>query len=95
MIQKIPVTQYFKKENDILVDLREKTIFSFGTLHGAVNIPMSEIDKLYALPYDKNIVLFCQHGDYSAEIAQLLSDNGFHVTDLTGGYMEWLLHCAK
>ena len=72
MIQKIPITDYHKQDDDILIDLRDNTVFSFGTLTGAVNIPMNDIEKLYALPKDKRIVLFCQQGDYSAEIAELL-----------------------
>ncbi|MBQ1658799.1 MAG: rhodanese-like domain-containing protein [Clostridia bacterium] len=94
MIQKIPITDYHKQDDDILIDLRDNTVFSFGTLTGAVNIPMNDIEKLYALPKDKRIVLFCQQGDYSAEIAELLSDNDYNVADLTGGYREWLVSCA-
>ena len=91
MIQKIPITDYHPQDNDILVDLRDRTVFSFGTLTGAVNIPMDAIEKLYTLPKDKRIVLFCQKGDYSAEIAELLSDNDYEVADLTGGYRAWLV----
>lgn len=94
MIQKISITDYHKQDDDILIDLRDNTVFSFGTLTGAVNIPMNDIEKLYALPKDKRIVLFCQQGDYSAEIAELLSDNDYNVADLTGGYREWLVSCA-
>ena len=94
MIQKIPITDYHKQDDDILIDLRDNTVFSFGTMTGAVNIPMNDIEKLYALPKDKRIVLFCQQGDYSAEIAELLSDNDYNVADLTGGYREWLVSCA-
>ncbi len=95
MIQKIHITDYKKSENDVLVDLRDKTLFSFGTIGGAVNIPSDEIGKLYDLPKEKRIVLFCQIGDYSAEIAELLSDNGYQVADLEGGYREWLADCMK
>lgn len=91
MIHKIPIIAYQKGEHDILVDLREETVYHFGTLPQAINISVNEIEKLYALPKDRHIVLFCQQGDYSAEIAELLSDNGYEVTDLTGGYREWLV----
>lgn len=91
MMEKLPITVYEKQENDLLIDLRDKTVFTFGTLPEAVNIPMDEIGKLYALPKDKRIVLFCQQGDYSAEIAELLHDNGYQVLDLTGGYRAWIV----
>ena len=54
------------------------------------NIPMENIEKLHSLPKEKRIVLFCQKGDYSAEIAELLDDNGYTVVDLTGGYRDWI-----
>ena len=91
MIGKKPITEYEKQENDLLIDLRDRTVFAFGTLPEAENIPMDEIGKLYSLPRDKRIVLFCQQGDLSEEIAELLDDNGYQVLDLTGGYREWIV----
>ena len=91
MIGKKPITEYEKQENDLLIDLRDRTVFAFGTLPEAENIPMYEIGKLYSLPRDKRIVLFCQQGDLSEEIAELLDDNGYQVLDLTGGYREWIV----
>ncbi len=91
MIGKKPITEYEKQENDLLIDLRDRTVFAFGTLPEAENIPMDEIGKLYSLPRDKRIVLFCQQGDLSREIAELLDDNGYQVLDLTGGYREWIV----
>lgn len=90
MIKSIPITEYEKAEDDILVDLRDKQLFRDETLPGAINIPMNEISALYSLPKNKRIVLFCQHGDYSKEIAQLLSDNGYDTADLAGGWLKWL-----
>ncbi len=86
----IPITEYEKAENDILVDLRDKTLFNAETLPGAINIPMNDIAAFYSLPKDKRIVLFCQHGDYSREIALLMSDNGYQTADLEGGWLRWL-----
>lgn len=95
MIEKIPASEYNICENDVLVDLRDYDLFSFGTIEGAINIPADKIDELYSLPEDKRIVLFCQTGDFSSKIAQLLSENGYNVADLTGGYREWLVSCMK
>lgn len=90
MIIKIPITEYKKQKNDILIDLRDKAVYDFGSINDAVNIPMENIEKLYSLPKEKRIVLFCQKGDYSAEIAELLDDNGYTAVDLTGGYRDWI-----
>ena len=90
MINKINITDYVKENNDILVDLRSPGKYSFGTLEGAVNIPFDDTDKLFSLPYDKRIVLFCQIGRFSSEIAELLSDIGYETVDLEGGYIRYL-----
>jgi len=90
MTEIIPIEQYHITDNDILIDLRDSRSFSFGSLNGAVNISFDEIEKLYALPQDKRIVLFCQSGDYSSEIAELLSDNGYDTVDLEGGWRRYI-----
>lgn len=92
MITKINICEYLNQKNqeDILVDLRDQRLYQLGTIEGAVNIPVENIMKLYQLPKDKTICLFCQTGDYSAEIAELLSDIGYHIYDLSGGYREYL-----
>ncbi len=92
MISKQNICEYIKQHNDddILVDLRSRELYNFGTIDSAVNIPMENITELYALPKDRKIYLFCQVGDYSAEIAELLSDAGYDVCDLTGGYREYM-----
>ena len=91
MINKIKITDYLKESNDILVDLRSPEKYSLGTLEGAVNISFDDLDKLFSLPYDKRIVLFCQIGRYSSEIAELLSDNGYETVDLEGGYIRYII----
>ena len=79
-----------RKEDDILVDVREKTLFDFGTIPGAVNIPLDNIKELYSLPKEQNIYVFCQAGDISGEIVELLSDAGYTAFNLTGGYRRYL-----
>ena len=90
MTEKIDIKDYRITDQDILVDLRDRTVFNFGTIPGAVNIPVDEIDKLYLLPQSKRIVLFCQKGEISSDIADLLDENGFKTAELLGGYREYL-----
>ena len=92
MMQEINILDYIKirSHDDVLVDLRSKIMYEFGTIPGAVNIPIEHIKELYRLPKDKNIYLFCQAGEISGEFAELLSDNGYNAHNLTGGYREYL-----
>ena len=52
----------------VLVDVREAKEFAAGTIKGAVNVPMSELEKkLATLPKDKPIVFICGTGARSGE----------------------------
>ena len=92
MIREMNIWEYMKSRsgNDILVDIRDKTMFGFGSISGAVNIPVDNIKELYKLPKEKDIYIFCQAGEISGEIAELLSDAGYNACNLTGGYREYL-----
>ena len=82
-------------ENDILIDIRDEGTFAFGTIPGAVNIPMSRIQELYDLPTDRDIYVFCQAGEVSGEMVELLTDNGCNAFNLTGGYRKYLRQSAR
>ena len=70
-----------------LVDLREADEFIISTVSGAVNIPFSEIGRrLYAIPKDKPVLLFCREGDWSSEVLELLTDAGYDAYHIIGGY---------
>lgn len=86
------ICEYIKdrKDGDILVDLRSETMYAFGSIPGAINIPVERIGELYGLPEDKPIYLFCQVGEISGQFAELLSDAGYDACNLTGGYREYL-----
>ena len=92
MMSEMDICEYLatRKKDDVLVDVRDKAFFDFGTIEGAVNIPINDIKKLYELPKERNIYLFCQAGDISGEMAELLSDAGYNACNLTGGYRKYL-----
>ena len=92
MINEINICEYMKSrtDGDVLVDIREKRLYEFGSLPRAVNIPIDEIRLLYSLPKDKAIYVFCQAGEVSGEIVEILSDAGYTAYNLTGGCREYL-----
>ncbi len=92
MMREVNICEYLKQRHggDILVDLRSEVMYSFGTISGAVNIPVERIEKLYELPKDKTVCLFCQVGEISGQFARLLSDAGYDTCDLSGGYREYI-----
>lgn len=98
MIHEIPIQDYLTRCSSapggaesagVLVDARDPEMYARGTIPGALNIPLDSIRQLYHLPKDKNIYIFCQTGEVSREMAELLSDAGYQAWNLTGGYREY------
>tara|TARA_B100000965_G_scaffold331894_1_gene296224 strand:+ start:609 stop:926 length:318 start_codon:yes stop_codon:yes gene_type:complete len=74
-----------------LVDVRESWEFSICKIEGAVNINMSDSEKLLNdLNSDDEIVTICHHGMRSFQVATFLESNGFNnVINLDGGIDLW------
>lgn len=92
MAQEIDILEYLshRGEGDILVDMRDEWLYRTHTIPGAVNIPLKDIRKLYALPKDRDIYVFCQAGENSIQYAELLEDAGRRAWSLSGGYRAYL-----
>jgi rhodanese-related sulfurtransferase len=79
----------------ILLDVRSKEEFegtvnpNFGTLKGAINIPIQELGRRLAeleIYRKKEILVFCSHSHRSPQAAYLLNQEGFHnVVNMSGG----------
>lgn len=71
-------------ENPFLVDVRTPEEFAQGSIKGAVNIPLSEIQsRISEFKGKKNIVTFCVTGRRSGEAIKILKENG--IKDVTSG----------
>ena len=73
-----------------LVDLREPDELVVSGIEGAVNIPFSTFPKgLDDIPSDKPVYVFCREGNFSEEVAEILTDRGYDAYHLVGGYREY------
>ncbi|MEK6937073.1 MAG: rhodanese-like domain-containing protein [Nanoarchaeota archaeon] len=80
-----------KKEDLVILDVREKWEYSMVNLKNSVLMPMREIkDGISKLDKNKEIVIICHHGDRSGNAARFLMQNGFkNVKNLEGGINAW------
>lgn len=77
----------YNKENTILLDVRSGIEFSNGHIEGAVNIPVDNLrERLGELDKNKEIIEYCQVGLRGYVASRILSQNGFKVKNITGGY---------
>ena len=66
------------KEGATLVDVRSPGEFSSGSVKGAVNIPLDQLNsQLGKLKGKKNIVVFCLSGNRSSQAKTILEQNNF------------------
>lgn len=70
-----------------LLDVRAPEEFMLGTLEGAINIPVDILRQNMAkIPKDKPVYVFCQVGLRGYVAGRILSQNGYDVFNLSGGY---------
>jgi rhodanese-related sulfurtransferase len=77
----------------IMVDCRSPESYAKGHIAGAINIPYRTMDKetTARLPKDKTIITYCSNASCNASTkgALRLSDLGFRVKEMLGGYEAW------
>ncbi|MDO4487692.1 MAG: ATP-binding protein [Eubacteriales bacterium] len=79
----------------ILIDTRNSDIFSYGSIPGAINIPEDELYRdmegfASRLDKSKTLILYCQKGVRSVDLAEALEEKGLECVSLTGGYLAYL-----
>jgi sulfur-carrier protein adenylyltransferase/sulfurtransferase len=88
-----------KKENFVLIDVREPSEFEIVRIPGSVLIPKQGFldgSALAGLPQDKPIILHCKSGVRSAECLAILKSAGFaDATHVSGGVVAWAKQIDK
>ncbi|MGF1719312.1 FAD-dependent oxidoreductase [Vibrio kyushuensis] len=75
-------------DEQIILDVRTPMeIQNFGTLEGAINIPVDELrPRMNELPKDKEIIILCAVGLRGNVAYRQLVNKGFKAKNLIGGY---------
>lgn len=93
MIPSISIKDLLKNNNVNIVDIRSIENYNNNHIPNAINIPF---EKLISNPNEylnKNIMyyIYCQRGVTSKKTCEILIKMGYRVTNISGGYEEWLL----
>jgi rhodanese-related sulfurtransferase len=85
-----PQTAYERRDEVLLLDVREQQEWDAGHIEGSVHIPMGELGaRQEELPSDRPIVAVCRSGNRSAAVTQALTRAGYEAHNLVGGVAEW------
>jgi NADPH-dependent 2,4-dienoyl-CoA reductase/sulfur reductase-like enzyme/rhodanese-related sulfurtransferase len=77
-------------ESQYILDVRSPGEFARGSIPSAVNIPIEELrDRLHELPKNEKIACYCQVGQRGYLALRLLSQIGYEVANLSGGYTTY------
>lgn len=71
-------TKQTTKNETFYVDVRTPAEFAQGSVKGAINIPLDQIEnQLAKFKGKKNIFVFCRSGNRSSQAKVILEQNGF------------------
>ena len=82
-----------QKNSAILLDAREKNEYDVSHIKNAVYVGYDNfnISKLYSIPKNKEIIIYCSIGKRSEKITEKLIKAGYtNVCNLYGGIFEWV-----
>ncbi|MGL5325353.1 MAG: rhodanese-like domain-containing protein, partial [Aeromonas sp.] len=83
--------------HQLVVDVRNgPELDKLGRIPGALHIPLDELrGRLHELPKDKELLISCQVGLRGHVACRLLSQHGFKVKNLSGGFKTWQMATAE
>ena len=94
MISSISISDLLKMDSQIhIIDIRSEQSYNNNHITGAINIPYEKLIVNPSQYLNPNIryYIYCQKGLSSGKVCQILSNLGYKVTNIIGGYEEWIL----
>ncbi|HEY7094684.1 MAG TPA: rhodanese-like domain-containing protein [Ktedonobacterales bacterium] len=80
-----------EKRDTLLLDVRE--VYEYVPRHptGAMNIPMSQLQRRVGeVPKDREVLVICEHGNRSVNVTRFLRVQGVSLAlNVDGGTEEW------
>jgi len=74
----------------LLLDVREPAEFARGHIPGAINLPLSQLrERFRELPIGQELWAYCGVGQRAYFASRFLSQNGYRVRNLSGGYTTY------
>ena len=85
----MPVSHWDSTDDVFLLDVREPLELAVESVPGAVNIPLGQLrSRLTELPKDRVIHLVCRSAQRAYYATQMLQQQGFKVSNISGGMLS-------
>jgi rhodanese-related sulfurtransferase len=78
------------RDQTVLLDVRNPPELELGYIKGAINIPLPQLrERIAEIPTGKRIVVYCQAGQRAYYACRMLSQRGYEVVNLSGGFKTY------
>lgn len=90
-IKQITPQELEQKKGVVILDVCTNKEYDQGHIPGAVHVPLQEVgNRIKKLKKDKEIVVYCQHGNRSIWAIKRLIGMGYsNLYNLKGGFRAW------
>ncbi|WP_179031382.1 CoA-disulfide reductase [Paenibacillus kribbensis] len=86
----------FHRNGGVIIDVRDKVELQAGTIPGSIHIPLAELrDRMSEIPRDREIAVSCQVGLRGYLAARILTQHGYSVRNVDGGYKTYSVMAAE
>ena len=86
----LPALQHANGESPLLLDCREEFERRQSYIPGSLHIPMNSIPyRLAEVDHNREIIVYCAHGNRSYGVAGWLTQQGYRAASLKGGIADW------
>ncbi|AXI01367.1 rhodanese-like domain-containing protein [Sporosarcina sp. PTS2304] len=73
-----------------IIDVREDDEVAQGMIPGATHIALGDLPiEMHDLDQETPYILVCRSGGRSGRAQEIMADEGFDVTNMTGGMLDW------
>ncbi|MDW0116784.1 rhodanese-like domain-containing protein [Sporosarcina thermotolerans] len=73
-----------------MIDVREDDEVAQGMIPGAIHIPLGELlGRLDEIDQAKSYIMICRSSGRSGRACEFLEDQGYDVTNMVGGMLDW------
>ncbi|PNQ82718.1 CoA-disulfide reductase [Paenibacillus sp. F4] len=80
----------FHRNGGLIIDVRDAVELQAGAIPGSIHIPLAEIrERMAEIPSDLEIAVSCQVGLRGYIAARILTQNGYRVRNVDGGYKTY------
>ena len=81
------IERFRQQKRAIIIDIRSRDAYRQGHWEGAINYPEDEVaDYTKVLQKKRPVIVYCQHGGASMQLARMLGRNGYDAGTVIGGY---------